>query len=87
MGILCNHCGTLQPIKRLITTTGEAPRSSTDVIGYGLGCGFILGGERYREFVKERDAMVREAEEKKLEIDRELKEKVNALWKKVMEVG
>jgi len=87
MGIFCNHCGTLQPIRRLITVHGGSPSSSENVIGYELGCGFILGGERFREFVKERDQLMREAEEKKLEIDRDLKEKVNVLWKKVMGVG
>lgn len=81
MGMDCPNGHGWQPFKRSITVDGAGAYKASEVLARVLGCGCVIGGESYTEFITQSHAIDVAARNQILDIEREAREQKAALWK------
>ena len=86
MGMLCPICGTHQPFTRNLTVDGKPAVHSDDVIARELGCGHVIGGDSYREFMAACNKIDVTAAQRIVAIKNKAREDKAAAWRTLIPV-
>ena len=65
----------------VITIDGLGARRSEDVIAQRLGCGHVVGGEEYTEFLEARNEIKLQVHGEIQRLEKRARGKIAALWK------
>lgn len=80
MGTFCPTCQTHQPFVKHLTKDQEPAVRGTDVIAHKLGCGHMVGGQRFMAFMEKKRDIEAAAARKIQNIREELNDKLASAW-------
>jgi hypothetical protein len=83
MGSECPNGHGWQPQVGIITKDGLGVKKASEVIAKRLGCGCVVGGDEYKEFISQSAQIDQEAAQKVFALHQDAQAKKSSLWKAI----
>lgn len=83
MGVECPNGHGWQPQVAIITKDGLGVKKASEVIAKRLGCGCVVGGDEYKDFITQSSQIDQDSALKIFAIRQDAQAKKASLWKTI----